>query len=627
VNGLFAAFGPVARRFDAASLDRLWPRADGAATRSAALTAEQGFLYRPCCEPRHRAAHESSSLQLLLDGYLFSQRAAGAADAPAHLAAVHDSIAGKGPQQVYDNVLAGAFNLAGLDDGKGEHFLLNDHFGTLPLYYFENGDGLIACTNPSVLAMACDTRFDIDTLASAELILLGYALGDRHFLRGVHVLPPGSLLRWSHGAQRATRTRMQFQTYAVAPQPGGPDVDQVADALEAACARIHALDPLVGHLQSGGMDSRAILAAWPQATPPHCYTYGRAESAEVHVAREVARTKGVPFMHWLTDGDAVAGAFDQLFDVAGMIVYPDRYLVAQRMAADGIPALLDGFLGDVFAGGTYYHSDRYGAPLARAARFLTVLIDAKVATVGLDQLSEIIYDDIVEYSPALGELPQLLDADVVSHLRGARRDIVADIRSSLEYLRSPDDSTALTFRNFLVAARGLHAIGLQAVMCRAHLEVYFPFTNDVPLLSLLLSVPPSRLAYRRMYIELFRRRYPAFAELPIDSSGLPLRRGPLAHKWSVLLRDAGIVPPGLRSVVPAQHVRPINWGGWMKESANLRQRLIGYFADSPLIDRAKLHVLADRLGRGENLGGGKLPQLAALSRWHAIAGRAQTRTG
>jgi hypothetical protein len=227
----------------------------------------------------------------------------------------------------------------------------------------------------------------------------------------------------------------------------------------------------------------------------------------------------------------------------------------------------------------------------------------------------------------LGELPQLLDADVVSHLRGARRDIVADIRSSLEYLRSPDDSTALTFRNFLVAARGLHAIGLQAVMCRAHLEVYFPFTNDVPLLSLLLSVPPSRLAYRRMYIELFRRRYPAFAELPIDSSGLPLRRGPLAHKWSVLLRDAGIVPPGLRSVVPAQHVRPINWGGWMKESANLRQRLIGYFADSPLIDRAKLHVLADRLGRGENLGGGKLPQLAALSRWHAIAGRAQTRTG
>jgi hypothetical protein len=231
----------------------------------------------------------------------------------------------------------------------------------------------------------------------------------------------------------------------------------------------------------------------------------------------------------------------------------------------------------------------------------------------------VIYDDIVEYPHSLAELAHVLDADLIDELQRARPEIVSDIRASLERVRAADDSTAITLRNFLIASRGLHAIGLQGVLCREHVEVYYPFTNDVQLLSTLLQLPPTRLAYRRFYIELFRRRYPKFAALPVDSSGLPLRRGPLAHKWAVLLRGMGIAIPGLRSVVSAQHVPPVHWGAWLQQSETLRQALAGFFAESPLVNRSKLDSLLTGLARGDELGGGKLPQIAAISRWYAIA--------
>lgn len=265
------------------------------------------------------------------------------------------------------------------------------------------------------------------------------------------------------------------------------------------------------------MDSRLLLAAWPDDSNPPCFAYGRDDSTEPGIAKQVAETRGSTFKHFWPSGDQAADSLDQMFQSNGFMVYPDRYLISKEIQADGYSNILDGFLGDVLLGGSCFRNDRDFSVFYRLARFATIFHDISLSKTGLDSISRTLVKDISGPRTIREKFP-FLSEDFAREIDKYQSCLIEAVADECRRLIPENDSLGLLYRNFLTENRGLHAIAQQGVMCRSHVRPLYPFTNDRELFYSCLKLAPETTAYRRFHIRRFNEHFPEYAKITYDDS-------------------------------------------------------------------------------------------------------------
>ena len=237
----------------------------------------------------------------------------------------------------------------------GELVIANDRFASLALYHGKAGGRFLAASTSSVI---CEARAEAgesacDPTAVFEFLALRRLLGEKTFDPGVRYLRSAALLRLRPGAAEPEIETYWQPDYAVSPPRGAALVDSLAERLRRAVAMHCSDERSFGLLLSGGLDSRALLAAADRPLP--CVTTALTRNNETAVAAEVAEAAGSAHHFLERPADLYDGRLEQaVFLTGGMQVYCEcQFLGYGRRLAPLADCWLIGLGLDIFFGGLY----------------------------------------------------------------------------------------------------------------------------------------------------------------------------------------------------------------------------------------------------------------------------------
>jgi len=252
----------------------------------------------------------------------------------------------------------GVYTAAVYDPDAGTVRLISDRFGLRCLYWTVRDGRLLWASNLGALLGCPGLEVDVDVRTVQEILTVEHPIGDHTLLKGVRLLAPGTVLTYELESGRVTEDRYWWWD-RIRPV-GRLSLDAAADELGRRLRRAVEVrarpDERVGVLLSGGLDSRALLAAVPpRSEPVETVTFGSAGCIDIAIAARVAALKGVrhhivPITAenwlaprfagvWWTDGQLDITDLHGLEDVATLI--------------EACPIHLDGFGGDLVPGGMY----------------------------------------------------------------------------------------------------------------------------------------------------------------------------------------------------------------------------------------------------------------------------------
>ncbi len=320
--------------------------------------------------------------------------------------------------------------------------LARDRFGEKPLYYGRQGNVLLFGSELKALRAHPAFEGEIDQEALAAYLKYGYVPAPHSIYRGVHKLPPGSLVTFRADAAESTvpTTYWNLEEAAEAgartPFDGSDEeaVDELERLLERSIRGQLMSDVPLGAFLSGGIDSSTVVALMQGLTgiPVKSFTVGFSEGAydESAAARDVARHLGTDHTELIvTPQEAQAvlpklpDVYDEPFGDASAI---PTFLVA-GLAKRSVTVALSGDGGDeLFAG--YGRYRRTSLLWERAAGATGALRSA--ARLGLDLVPDAAIQRLLMHY-RIGGFPHLFS----DRVRGLRTAVSASTVEELYDLR------------------------------------------------------------------------------------------------------------------------------------------------------------------------------------------------
>ncbi len=214
----------------------------------------------------------------------------------------------------------GSFILLIWDREKQELLIVNDRYGSRPLYYAEY-NGYFLCGS-EVKTILEDKTFKkiVDDRAVADFFSFGYILGDKTFFKGIKLLPPASIMRCNKDRVFVEKYQDFCFNEKYEEHPEEYYVDRLSKLILKAIDRRMRGKHKIGVLLSGGLDSRIIVASIDKKYYPiHTYTFGESLNCDdVRIAKIIADKFGISHHYlkigpkylidygkkvvWLTDG-------------------------------------------------------------------------------------------------------------------------------------------------------------------------------------------------------------------------------------------------------------------------------------------------------------------------------------
>ena len=280
--------------------------------------------------------------------------------------------------------LEGMFAIALWDRARERLVLARDRLGKKPLVWTRLPDGTFAFASElKAFHGLPGFRAEPDLTALDAYLALQYVPGTRTGVRGVHRLPPASVLVVEGGAQ----TERVYWQPSVVEEPLSDDawLDRVREEVSRAVRRRLVADVPLGALLSGGIDSAIVVSQMAQAStdPVRTFTVGFADERydERRFARAVADRWATRHEEIVLEPDAaatlpaLAAAFDEpLGDEAALPLF----LICEAARQEVTVALVGDGGDESFAGYERYVAmglaDRVPARAAAAgARLLRAL--------------------------------------------------------------------------------------------------------------------------------------------------------------------------------------------------------------------------------------------------------------
>lgn len=478
----------------------------------------------------------------------------------------------------------GFFNIVIHDRGRRETRFASDRFGALPLYLRRDAGELVFASTYAGLKALSRRPLAADPVGIAELYWFGYPLGDRTSWIGVRQMPAATVarVRWADGVERQTSVAPEL------PQPRLPSsptdlAGEIVAAMSGAARRLHRADARYGAKVSAGMDSRLILATWPDARV-HAYTHGFAGSAEMGLAARLARALGMPHASVPIQGDFFTALQLPVFEDYGLAEFFHRASL-ERQRADGVELVLDGLAGDMVLGGL---AMKRGTSLARQA--LGIAPPDEAIGESDEEIAEQILSRIRvpdgRYRPISAEAARELE----SCWAAIRADMAEEVRQARELARdAPADAHAL-YAHVIFRNRTRRYISLQGSSCRPDVETLYPFL-DRDVLCWLGRIPAEWAANKRLYVEIYRHFLPSVRNTPGLFSLLPYSLPSPAHYAGRVLRY-GLERAGMRlSLATGGRLNwwaadSIQWRRWIAFDRELRDALREFMRPSAVFDAA-----------------------------------------
>jgi asparagine synthase (glutamine-hydrolysing) len=204
-----------------------------------------------------------------------------------------------------------------------------DRFGVGNLYWWVQDGGFYWSTEIKAY-LACTAHPAVDRRAVEDFLAIGYFLSDETWFPGVRRLPPATILSFEVDTQRISVSRY-WNWDDSCDINDSPSLDTLAGSLaehfEAAVALRSRRDRRLGVHLSGGLDSRAILAAMPgEVDDIHAVTFGTKRCPDVSIARRVAALKGVKHSVFeITQANWLARRLKSIWEVDGLVSVIDMH--------------------------------------------------------------------------------------------------------------------------------------------------------------------------------------------------------------------------------------------------------------------------------------------------------------
>ena len=256
----------------------------------------------------------------------------------------------------------GMFAFALFDRQSRTLHLVRDRLGVKPLYWTVSDGCLLFGSELRALMAHPSFRKDIDREAVAAFLRYSYVPTPATIFRGVHKLPPGSILSVAAGGEPAIEPYWRLSEVVAQPVRSDMSADEAASGLNellgyAVRQRMIADVPL-GAFLSGGVDSSTIVALMQASSqrPVRTFTIGFREAAydESPYARAIAQRLGTEHTEVVLDETSalalvgnIADWFDEPFADASQL---PTYLVS-RMTRQHVTVALSGDGGDELFGG------------------------------------------------------------------------------------------------------------------------------------------------------------------------------------------------------------------------------------------------------------------------------------
>lgn len=230
--------------------------------------------------------------------------------------------------------LRGSFAVTIVDPARRRILVANDTVGQRPVYYCLRGSRLLFGGAVNAILQDSTLKRSVNREAMADLFEYRYLLGEKTLFEGISLLSPGARLLYDMGSGLAeVEEDDSLDDWFGAPaDTRAPEVilDELAEIFSAATRRVCDSARQNTVSLSGGMDSRAVLAAIrPGEVKVDSFTVGLPGSVEKKLSRRLARAANCQATYSETDPS---------------ILQQDNYL---RLAMEAI-SLTDGMRGSSF---------------------------------------------------------------------------------------------------------------------------------------------------------------------------------------------------------------------------------------------------------------------------------------
>ncbi|MEL6159069.1 MAG: asparagine synthase-related protein [Cyanobacteria bacterium J06623_5] len=204
-------------------------------------------------------------------------------------------------------VIDGIFSAVIYDQNRHRLHLVSDRYGLRPLYWTVHHGELAWSSELKSFLELPGFEPKIDPLAVEDFFGLRYMIGDRTWFEGVELIPAATVLTWDLALDsESPKTAQQIQRDRywwwdqIRPLPDGLMEDEITGYLGSLFRKAVKNRSLKGEKTgltlSGGLDSRAIIAAMPNHGPKiEAITYGKKGCEDIQIAKRVAKVKGANF--------------------------------------------------------------------------------------------------------------------------------------------------------------------------------------------------------------------------------------------------------------------------------------------------------------------------------------------
>lgn len=371
------------------------------------------------------------------------------------------------------NKLDGDFCAALYDAEKKKIKLISDRYGMRVLYwYFKEGFFAWGSSVKAILGIdEIDKKLD---QSSYDCFMdLGYLMGEHTWFEYIKLIKPATILEYDI-AQNHVKQAYYWMWSDIKPSNLSFDeaVDKLGDLFIQAVNKRFNPNEKIGISLSGGLDSRAILAAVNHLYPDHkgyAYTFGTPNCDDLKIARKVIENVN----SW---------KYDQFYFLAKNWFYPrlkkvwdsDGMLSIMHMHGSefleeisrNIDINLNGYAGDAVCGGSLITDINFQD--VKPSRFLA----KKIYGIHAEQYEDIFFD--------------------IPH-----------------------------FDNYLLMNRVRRFTNMGTINELTHIEQRKPFLDN-DLIELIYSIPDSYRAENKLYSAMLQKKFPLFFKnIPWQKTGKP----------------------------------------------------------------------------------------------------------
>ena len=451
--------------------------------------------------------------------------------------------------------LNGSFVLAILDIKNQKLLVANDRYGLRPLYYY-NGNGRFVFAS-EVKAIIQDKTFKkrINNEAVDEFFTFGHLLGDKTFFKEINVLPPASVLVYQNG-------RIEIEQYwdfkfeePAHKHPIGYYVDNLVQLFKQAVERRMIGDHRFGVSLSGGLDSRAVVAAidrkhYPISTITFSFP-GMDDSPKI--AKQIAEKLGTVHKQFQIEMDFLAYYAEKcVYLTDGMLNLRHFHFISLldkfRKCAD---VILDGWEGETTFRGWF-------------------LDEQLLSANNDDELARILYEKYkIVHAP---EKQHLFSQKYYNKIQGLAFKSVKN-----ELKKSKNNSTGYKANYFVFQNRMRRFLTNAFVYRRTKYEDRKPF-RDNDLIDFSLKIPYELTYNEKLYIRFLKKLLPKSLRIKDNNARIRIDFPARSLLYKIMRKIRKISRRIVKSDYPP-------YGKWIRKNENLQNYVKNILLDERTLNR------------------------------------------